>query len=172
MLAALLAVGLSAPAAAATWTEPVSLLGGSVFLWSSVGAQIVYSADGRAMAWWPAAVDPMTLHTVTAVRDAGGAWRGGAALPAGVIPDFVSYGRARVIGLEYREALASAPRCADGTGAGGRGRSRLARAALPSRPEARGSSSTRAVGRPSSGEARTRSASRASGPRGSRPAPW
>jgi hypothetical protein len=103
MLAALLAVGLSAPAAAATWTEPVSLLGGSVFLSSSVGAQIVYSADGRAMAWWPAAVDPMTLHTVTAVRDAGGAWRGGAALPAGVIPDFVSYGRARVIGLEYRE---------------------------------------------------------------------
>src|SRR4029453_13123817 len=105
-LAALLAVGLSPPAAAATWSEPVPLLNESVFLWSRTGAQMVYGGGGRARAGWPAAVDPMTVHTLTAVRDAGGGWRAGTALPAGVIPDFVAYARTRLIGLEYRETTA------------------------------------------------------------------
>ena len=84
------------------------LLGESVFLWSPVGAQMMYGGDGRGMAWWPAAVDPMTVHTLTAVRDPGGGWRFGTALPVGVIPDFVPYARTRLIGLEYRETPAGA----------------------------------------------------------------
>jgi hypothetical protein len=103
VLALLCAVVLGPPAAAATWTEPMPLLGESVFLWSPVGARMIYGADGRAMAWWPAAVDPMRVHTLTGAREPGGAWRAGAALPAGVIPDFVPYAQTRMIGLEYRE---------------------------------------------------------------------
>lgn len=102
-LALLWAVVLSAPAGAATWGEPAPLLGESVFLWSPTGARMIYGADGRGMAWWPAAVDPMTVHTMTAVRDPGGDWRAGTALSPSVIPDFVPYAQTRVIGLEYRE---------------------------------------------------------------------